>query len=51
MNLIAIQIPIQIGTKVKSTKIRSKGERPKPSEKEQIVVIEQIRPITNEPRI
>ena len=51
MNLIAIQTPIQIGTKVKSTKKRFKGVRPRPSEKEQIVVLEQIRPITSEPRI
>ena len=51
MNLIAVQTPIQIGTKVKSTKRRAKGVRPRPSEKEQIVVLEQIRPITSEPRM
>ena len=51
MNFIAIQTPIQMGTKVNSTKSRFKGVLPKPLEKEQILVLEQTKPIANEPII
>jgi hypothetical protein len=50
MNFIATQTPIQIGTKLKSTKRRDKGVLPKPVEKVQKLALEQIRPIANEPR-
>ena len=40
-----------MGTKVNSTKRRSKGVLPKPLEKEQMLLLEQDRPIANEPKI
>ena len=40
-----------MGIKVNSTKRRSKGVLPKPLEKEQMLLLEQARPIANEPRI
>ena len=40
-----------MGIKVNSTKRRSKGVLPKPLEKEQMLFLEQARPIANEPRI
>ena len=39
-----------MGIKVNSTKRRSKGVLPKPLEKEQMLLLEQARPIANEPR-
>ena len=51
MNFITTQTPIQMGIKVNSTKSRSKGVLPKPLEKEQRLLLEQARPIANEPRI
>jgi len=40
-----------MGIKLNSTKSRFKGVLPKPLEKEQILVLEQTKPITNEPII
>jgi hypothetical protein len=40
-----------MGIKVNRTKRRSKGVLPKPLEKEQMLLLEQARPIANEPRI
>ena len=40
-----------MGIKVNSTKSRFKGVLPKPLEKEQILVLEQTKPIANEPII
>ena len=51
MNFIVAQTPIQMGAKVKSTKSRFKGVLPKPLEKEQILMLEQTKPIIIEPRI
>ena len=51
IKFIAIQTPIQMGIKVNSTKSRSKGVLPKPLEKEQILELEQTKPIANEPII
>ena len=46
---MATQTPIQIGTKVKRTKTKFKGVRPKPFEKEQMGKLEQKMPDRNEP--
>ena len=51
INFIATQTPIQIGTKVKRTKSKFKGVRPKPFEKEQMGILEQKMPNRNEPRM
>jgi hypothetical protein len=40
-----------MGAKVKSTRSRFKGVLPKPLEKEQILMLEQTKPIIIEPRI
>ena len=51
INFIAAQTPIQIGTKVKRTKSKFKGVRPKPFEKEQMGMLEQKMPNKNEPKM